>query len=264
MSKLSLAIGVLLLAYGALLALLYFRQEALIFPGSKLPADFRFAFDVPFEEVVIPVPGAELSALHFRQPQPRGVIFFLHGNGGNLEGWTENIDYYRRVNYDLFIIDYRGYGKSSGRYSSQRQIEDDVRAAWHAMQQRYDTPIPVVLYGRSLGAALAATLATEVDAELLVLVSPFTSMVAMAARHYPYVPSALLRYPFRTDRIIDRIETPILLIHGSEDRFIPPQQSETLRDLAAPGTRLLVIEGADHNDIHTFAAYLDGLAAALP
>lgn len=256
--------ALLLVLYLALLAILYTYQESLIFPGRKLPADFRFTFSVPFEELTIPVAGGQLNALHFRQPAPRGVIFFLHGNGGNLEGWTDNIEYYKKVNYDLFILDYRGYGKSTGRYQSQQQLMDDVRTAWQTMQNRYADPIPVVLYGRSLGAALAAALATEVQADLVVLVSPFTSMLAMANRQYPFVPDALLRYPLRTDQIIDQVTEPILFIHGSEDRFIPPADSEQLYHRVRDHSRLLIIEGANHNDIHTFDSYLGGLAAALP
>lgn len=256
--------GLLLVAYVAVLALLYARQESLIFPGSRLPADFAFEFPVPFEEISIPVPGATLNALHFPQPEPRGVIFFLHGNGGNLEGWTENIQYYQRVNYELFIFDYRGYGKSTGAYDQPGQLMDDVRAAWQVMQQRCGD-IPVVIYGRSLGAALATELATEVDAELLVLVSAFTSMVAMTRQHYPWVPPGLLRYPFRTDQIIDRARPPVVLIHGSDDRFIPPSHSYSLHSLLAEGRRRMkIIEGAAHNDIHNFEDYLGYLESVLP
>ncbi len=80
------------LVYGGLLVILYVKQESLIFPGRPLPADFEFQFDVPFRELTIPVDGAELNALHFQQDDPDGVIFFLHGNGGNLVDWTVNID----------------------------------------------------------------------------------------------------------------------------------------------------------------------------
>lgn len=260
---LAIGLGFVLLLYGALLALLYFFQEALIFPGSSLPKDFEFRFDVPFGELDIPVTGGTLNALHFRQPHPTGVIFFLHGNGGNLDDWTENIEWYGRANYDLFIFDYRGYGKSPGRITSEQQLLDDVRAAWRTMRDSYND-IPIVIYGRSLGSALAARLASEVEADLVVLVSPFTSMRAMARLHYPFVPGALLRYPLRTDAIIGDIAQPLLLIHGSDDRFIPPQHSKTLLSLTPPETQLLIVEGAGHNDIHRFPAYLNRLSAALP
>ena len=256
------AIAVPALAIAALLLYLYVFQENIIFAGTALPADHEFSFHVPFEEVSVEVEGAMLSALHFRQESPRGLIFFLHGNGGNLQSWTSNIDYYRRVNYDLFIFDYRGYGKSSGEIGSEAQLHADVRAAWDLVAPHYQDK-PVVIYGRSLGSALAVKLAREVDPRLLVLVSPFTSMVALAQQQYWFVPSSLVRYPFRTDEIITGVSVPIVLVHGDRDTLIPLQHSRELTNLAAR-SELLVIEGAGHNDIHAFADYIDGLTSRLP
>ena len=250
------------LAYAAVLGALYFKQERLIFPGRPLAADFQFRFDQKFEEVRIPVPGATLDALHFMQDQPRGLVFFLHGNAGNLQTWTTGIEFYRRVNYDLFILDYRGYGKSTGAIESEAQLDADVRAAWDAIAARYRGK-PIVIYGRSLGTGLAAKLAATVNAQLLVLVSPYTSLVAAAKDEYPFAPEWLLKYPLRTDEVIGSVKMPIVLLHGSEDRRIPLAHSQRLAALAHPPAELIVVEGAGHNDIHRFPGYLDALAARL-
>jgi hypothetical protein len=261
-----IAAGVLaalaVLGYGGALALLYLTQERIILPATTLPADYRFQFDQPFTEVWIPVQGATLHALHFRQPHPRGVVFFLHGNTGNLVTWTTGVDFYRRVNYDLFIIDYRGYGKSTGHVESEAQLHADVRAAYDAMTALYRAT-PVVIYGRSLGTALAASLARDVNPRLLVLVSAFTSLAAAATQEYPWAPEWILKYPMRTDAIIGDVKSPILLIHGSDDKLIPLANSERLKALARSPVELLVVPGAGHNDIHKFPVYLDGLAARL-
>ncbi len=253
------------IGYAGSLGVLYVEQERLIFPATTLPADFRFQFDQreqPFTEVWIPVDGARLHALRFTQPNPRGVVFFLHGNAGNLDTWTTGIDFYRRVNYDLFIIDYRGYGKSTGRIESEAQLHADARAAYDVMAPLYRDK-PIVIYGRSLGTALAASLARDVNPRLLVLVSPFTSLAAAAAQEYPWSPAWILKYPLRTDAIIGEIKSPILLMHGSDDKLIPMAHSERLKALARSPTELLVIHGAGHNDIHKFPAYRDDLAARL-
>ena len=251
------------LAIVAFFGYLFATQESRIFPGTPLPSDYDFEFDVPFEEVTIPVDGAELNALHFRQPNPRGLIFFLHGNGGNLAAWTSEAEYYQSINYDMFMLDYRGYGKSTGRIESESQLHLDVRTAWDRVAPQYTTK-PIVIYGRSLGTALAAKLAVDVDSDLVILVSPFTSMIAMARQQYPLLPEWLVRYPMRTDQRIDDIAAPILLVHGSADRLIPLEHSKTLVESAAAATRLLVISGAGHDDIHLFGDYLTGLAAVLP
>jgi alpha-beta hydrolase superfamily lysophospholipase len=250
------------LGYGGALALLYLSQDKLVLPATTLAADYRFQYDVPFEEVWIAVPGASLHALHFKQPNPRGVVFFLHGNAGNLVNWTTGVDFYRRVNYDLFIVDYRGYGKSTGHIESEAQLYADARAAYDAMAPLYRDK-PIVIYGRSLGTALAASLARDVQPRLLILVSPFSSLASAATDAYPWAPQWILKYPFRTDTIIGDVKSPILLIHGSDDKLIPIAHSERLRALARSPVELLVVPGAGHNDIHKFPVYLDGLAARL-
>jgi uncharacterized protein len=250
------------LGYAGALGLLYVTQERIILPASTLAADYRFQFDQPFEEVWIPVKGASLHALHFKQPNPRGVVFFLHGNAGNLVSWTTGLDFYRRVNYDLFIVDYRGYGKSTGHIENEAQLYADARAAYDAMAPLYRDK-PIVIYGRSLGTALAASLARDVQPRLLVLVSPFSSLAASAAQAYPWAPEWVLKYPLRTDTIIGDVKSSILLIHGSEDKLIPLSHSERLKALARSPVELLVVPGAGHSDIHKFPVYLDGLAARL-
>ncbi|MBN8454364.1 alpha/beta hydrolase, partial [Accumulibacter sp.] len=144
------------LAYLVLLAWIYHHQERLIFRPAPLPATHRFAL-ADVHEVAIPVAGATLSALHLRLPNPRGLIFFLHGNSGNAADWLTSTDFYRAANYDLLLLDYRGYGKSGGRIESEEQLRADVRAAWQAVAPAY-AGRRTVIYGRSLGTALAAGL----------------------------------------------------------------------------------------------------------
>ena len=148
--------------YPTVLAGAYWQQERLIFQPDLLSAAYRLASgDV--HEVAVKVDGAELSALHLRRPDPKGVVFFLHGNNGNLATWLTNADFYRRANFDLFMVDYRGYGKSSGRIKSEAQLRADVLAAWRSVAPLYACKCKVI-YGRSLGAALAAGLAAQVAA----------------------------------------------------------------------------------------------------
>jgi pimeloyl-ACP methyl ester carboxylesterase len=250
-----------LAAYAALLLLIWWQQERLIFLPTPLPADHRFDAGSDIHEAWIEVPGARLHALHLRNPSPRGLVFYLHGNAGNLEGWFVDADLYRRLNLDLFMLDYRGYGKSSGRIAGQAQLEADVRAAWAAVAPAYAGKRRIVL-GRSLGSALAASLAAELQPELTVLVSPYDSMASMARTHYPWVPTILLRYPLRTDEALARVRSPVLLVHGERDEVIDAAHSERLLR-AAPHAEYVVIAGAGHNDLQQFPAYSEALAARL-
>lgn len=254
-----------LLLYGAALTWLWFKQESLLFAPTVLAADYALATAPDVHEVSLDVPGARLSALHLRLPQPKGVVFFLHGNAGSLASWFVNPDYYRRANFDLFMLDYRGYGKSSGRIESEAQLRADVRAAWAVVAPQYKGR-KIVVYGRSLGSGLAAGLSAELadstPPDLTVLVSPYTSMAALAGEHYAWIPQAVLRYPLRTDQIVGRIRSPLLLIHGVQDALIPLAHSDTLKAMA-PHASLLRIAGAAHNDLQDFDTYLDGYGRAL-
>jgi len=247
-------------AYLALLTMVYFRQESLIFHPVPLAADFHFSLPGVREETVA-VAGAEMSALHLRLPHPDGVVFFLHGNSGNLQSWFTSVDFYRRTNFDLFILDYRGYGKSTGTIESEAQLHADVRAAWDRIAPQYAGGKRVI-YGRSLGTGLAARLAAEVQPDLTVLVSPYASLAEMGKLRFPWLPQFINRYSMRTDLWLPLIKRPVLIMHGDRDDLIPLQQGERLKQIRG-ASDLLVVKGAGHNDIHQFPAYLDGLAERL-
>ena len=273
MTRWPIAVAVLLLALVLVAVLsgaawLWFMQERLLFAPEVLPSQTRLAQEADISEHTLDVPGARLSALHLQQADAKGVVFFLHGNAGNLQTWFTNAAFYRQAGFDLYMLDYRGFGKSTGQIQSEAQLRADVRAAWNQVAPRYAGK-KIVVYGRSLGSGLAAGLAAELAAQgapqqpdLTVLVSAYSSMLALADQHFAWVPHFLLRYPLRTDQLIGSIRQPVLLFHGDRDALIPPRHSERLVQLA-PHATLLLVAGAAHNDVHEFPAYRDAFRAAL-
>jgi len=249
---LALLILVVLL-YGAVLALLWWGQERVLFQPTPLAPQHRMTLERDVHERWVEVPGARLHALHLRLPAPRGVVFSLHGNAGNLECWFTGLELYRRANFDLFMIDYRGYGKSSGRIDSEAQLHADVQAAWDAVAPAYAGRRRVI-FGRSLGTGLAVPLALRADPDLTILVSPYASMRALAAEHYRWVPSALLRYPLATDAAVPRLRGPLLLVHGEHDEIIGVHHAQALQR-AQPRAQLHIVRGAGHNDLDAFPEY---------
>jgi uncharacterized protein len=246
--------------YIAAIGLIAWQQERLLFRPDVLPPSHRFDFGPDVHERWIDVPGARLNVLHLKRPAPDGVVFFLHGNGGNLDSWFTNGDFYRAANLDLVMLDYRGYGKSTGGIASEAELMADVRAVWDAFAPAYAGQRRIV-YGRSLGSALAAQLAAEVQPDLTVLVSPYASMAELAAEHYPWVPRLLLRYPLDTGAALARVRGAVLIAHGEQDTLIPVDHSRRLKARLAQAT-LLVVPGAGHNDIHQFSAYTEALRQA--
>jgi uncharacterized protein len=245
----------------ALLAALWWRQEALLFHPQPLRPGHVLAQPPDVLERTVQVPGASLSVLELRLAQPRGVVFYLHGNAGNLKTWFIHTEPYRKAGLDLVMMDYRGYGKSTGRIGSEAELHADVRAVWDSVAARYAGQ-RVVLLGRSLGTGLAARLASELQPDLTVLVTPYLSLQALADEHYPWVPSPILRYPMLSHDWLARVRTPVMLLHGDADALIPLSHSQRLLRSAARG-RLVVIPSAGHNDIHQFPAYREALDRAL-
>ncbi|HSV57641.1 MAG TPA: alpha/beta fold hydrolase [Variovorax sp.] len=252
--------------YAAAVAWLWYRQEQILFEPAPLPADQPLFTDADVREFVVDVPGAQLSVAQLRRPEPRGVVFYLHGNSGNLHKWFVGLDAFRELNFDVVMMDYRGYGKSTGRIESEAQLRADVLAVWNAVAPEY-VGRRIVISGQSLGTALAAGLsaqlcATGVTPDLTLLISAYSSMRALADERFPWVPSRVLRYPLHTVDDACQVKGPVMLIHGDKDELIGLHHSEAIRK-ALPQCQMLCVEGAGHSDVHQFPSFREGVAAAL-
>ena len=259
-----------LLAIGAIyvgaIGWLYFRQERLLFEPAPLAPDDPICSDPDTREFFVDVPGAKLSCAHMALPNPRGVFFFLHGNSGNLKKWFVDLDAFRQANFDVVMFDYRGFGKSSGQIESEEQLRADVKAVWAHFSPMYDGK-RVVISGQSLGTGLAAGLAAELCSnghapDLTLLVSPYSSMRALAAELYPWVPMQVLKYPLHTLEHAAKLLGPVMLIHGEKDELIPIHHSETLCS-AMSKAELVRVDGAGHSDVHQFPTVRKALMSAL-
>ncbi|MEJ5990225.1 alpha/beta fold hydrolase [Ramlibacter sp. PS3R-8] len=258
-----LAIGAI---YAGAVSWLYFRQERLLFEPDALPHDDPICTDPDTREFFVDVPGARLSVAQMTRPDSRGVFFFLHGNSGNLKKWFVDLDAFRQANFDVVMFDYRGFGKSSGRIESEEQLRADVAAVWAHFAPAYQGK-RVVISGQSLGTGLAAGLAAQLGAEghapdLTLLVSPYSSMRALAAELYPWVPQQVLRYPLHTLEHAAKLLGPVMLIHGEKDELIPIHHSETLCK-SMRSAELVRVDGAGHSDVHQFPTVRKALASAL-
>lgn len=263
LSKFIIIIAVTILSvYCVAVIFIWQKQETLLFHPDPLVVDYQF--NLPYtHEVYIDVPDAKIHALHLKLPteQNRGIVLFLHGNAENLKEWFTNPDFWISSGYDVLMIDYRGYGKSTGNIESEEQLHSDALAAWNYIKDQYPGKKKVI-YGRSLGTALAAKLATQVTSDLVVLVSPYTSMKDMANQYYPWVPTMVLRYPLENNHYIQQLNTPILLLHGSNDQLINSNHSQKLASLNSRA-RFVEIPDAGHGDIHNFPLYTKTLLDAL-
>ncbi|QKG52185.1 alpha/beta hydrolase [Hymenobacter sp. BRD67] len=244
--------GVLLILYVLGCAWLYVKQETLLFYPQRLPAAYKFGFPGKYiEYTIISADGIPLNGLLFKADAAKGLVFFLHGNAGSLADWGRLAPVYQQLGYDVFMLDYRGYGKSQGTITSQAQLLNDVEAAYQQVASRY-AENTVVIAGYSLGTGPAAWLATRHQPKLLLLHAPYYSMTDMAAHTipvWPLLPNLLLRYPLPTNEFVTRLKCPLMLVHGDRDQVIPYASSLRLKALCATGSQLLIIPAAGHNGL---------------
>lgn len=235
------------------MGLVYLFQEKLIFLPVKLSSDFKFNYSAD-ERLIEVAPGVRLNALHFRLPDARGLVLYFHGNAGNLAEWGSVSENFLPLGYDVFVFDYRGYGKSDGVINSEAMLHADAQAIFNTVAKEY-SPEKIILYGRSLGSGMAVRLAAKTSVKALVLESPFFSMAEIGRFHYPFLPvSLLLRYPLRNDLYLPAVRCPIFIMHGTADEVIPWQSGQKLARLA-PAAKLLLLENGHHNNSSDFVEY---------
>ncbi len=235
--------------------MLYFLQERLIFKPEKLPADFKFVYEVPFKELFFDIePGVSINGLHFYVKDPLGLILYFHGNSRSIKGWAKCAKDFYRYQYDVVLVDYRGFGKSTGKRSEAKMLAD-MQFVYSRLAEQYQEN-HMLVYGRSIGSGFAAKIASENKPRYLILDAPYYSFQKVAERFLPILPvKYVLRYHLRTDRWIRRVNCHTYIIHGTKDRLIPISHSEKLERLNPNKITLIRIIGGRHNNLPSFPEY---------
>lgn len=233
--------------YMLVCVLVFFLQEKLIFFPQKLDKDYKFNFDQNFEEIYFTTEDKTLlHGILFKSGNAKGLIFYLHGNAGSLSTWGEVAKMYTDLHYDVFILDYRGFGKSEGSISGQEQIFQDIQIVYEAIKNRY-TETEIIVLGYSLGTGLAAKLAATNNPKLLILQTPYYSLTDIMKHSYPILPTFLLKYKFETNRYIRNCEMPIVIFHGDQDEVIYYGSSLKLKEEFGKKVTLITLIGQEHN-----------------
>ena len=205
--------------------------------------------------------GVRISGWFVPAQRPRGVILFCHGNAGNISHRLDSIQVFHGFGLSTLIFDYRGYGQSEGK-PTEKGTYLDAEAAWrYLVQQRKVAPTKIIIFGRSLGGAIAAWLAQDRTPRALIVESAFASVGDMAAQLYPYLPVRLFSaFDYNAIDYLRRVHCPVLIVHSRDDEMIPFSHGQRLFETANEPKSFLEITGTHNQGFITSARrYEDGL-----
>jgi len=244
------------IAYGAVLALVFVFQSHLVFyPGMGREVLLSpQSYGLRYETVELrTADGETLQAWWVPAENARGVVLFFHGNAGNISHRLDYLQMFNRLRYTTFIVDYRGYGKSTGSPSEEGTYRD-AEAAWEYLRHaRLAQPRDVVIAGESLGGAVATWLAAKVQPRAVLLFSTFTSVNDLGAQVYWFLPVRLLsRIGYDNLENLKRIQAPVFIAHSPDDDVVPYSHGRTLFEAAQEPKAFLEMRGG-HNDAFIFS-----------
>lgn len=251
------------LIYLLMVSALYLLQEKMIFRPSSLQSDYVFQFDKPFEELFLKTDkeGTIINALHFKVKAPKGVILYFHGNAGNLSRWGVIASEFTKYNYDVLVVDYRTYGKSSGVLNEAGLYRDAQFCYDYLAGLGYSN---IVVYGRSLGTAMALNVASKNKISHVILETPFYSIVDVAKKRFPVFPvEKMIKYHFSNFESINKVSSGVTIIHGTSDRVVPIKSAIKLFESAPKQTKFITIDKASHNNLSDFEMYWQSMDVIL-
>lgn len=247
---------VAVVAYAGIAALMYVMQRDLIYirdATRTAPADA----DLPgVTERILETPDGEKIVMWYGAAKPgQPTLLYFHGNGGALEVRRERMAKYLARGRGMLMMAYRGYSGSTGS-PSETAIVSDAKLAYQTLIKDGIKPEDIIVYGESLGAAVAVQVAAELPVRAVVLDSPFASLVDRARWAYPWLPvRLLLKDQFLSDEHIKRVHAPVFVLHGERDEVTPVEMGRALFDAANEPKELKVLPGAGHNDHYMFGSF---------
>lgn len=243
------AVKIIAGVYVGLSAILYFVQDSQIYVPSRIINFTPLDRNMPFENLRLTVPNGEtISAWYIPAEKPTKLtLLFCHGNGGNICGRLDSIMTFHRMDMNVMIFDYQGYGESTGKTTEQGTYDDAMTAWNYLVTVKGLSPGDIIVFGRSLGGAVAIELAERVQPKFLFSESTFTSAPDMAAKRFPVFPARLLcKFKYNNIKRIKNVHCPVLIAHGPDDSLLPFEHGRRLFDAANEPKYFAELHG-DHN-----------------
>ena len=256
--------------YVLLIVIATIFQEKFLFRNTKLAMNYRYEFKGDFEEMWFETEAnVKINALYFEtdSTKRKGLVVYFHGNADDLRRWGKHAVDFTKNDYDVLMIDYRQFGKSTGELS-EKALHSDAAYVYDWAKKRFPEN-QIIVYGRSLGTGIATRLAADNNPKMLLLETPYFSLGDVVNSYFPLIPyNAILKYQFRTDLIISKVHCKIHFFHGTKDAVVPYKSSLKLAALLnkKPSEILTTIPNGEHKNLGEFQAYhtaLDNLLRRL-
>lgn len=251
--------------------LLQYLQEKVVFLPIILQKDHEFDFAIEFEEYLWDTPfEGIINVLHFKIRQPKGVIVYFHGNADNLHRWGKIANEYTNFGYDVLVMDYRGYGKSSGP-RNEDYLYSDAQFCYDFAKRSYGEE-KIIVYGRSLGGSFALKVAADNHPKAVILEATFFNLQDIVNRWLPKTVtdkvSPKMTYHFLSNENISKVEVPLYHFHGTKDRVVPIKSGKKLFDAFKKSQpeitkKFIEISGATHDDLINHEEFVEELEKIL-
>ena len=263
MKKLQKVVLTLLALWILIMGLLHLFQERVIFLQEPIDAAHVYQFPFDFEEVNLKTADNQtINALHIKAKKPKGIILYFHGNQGNLIRWGNITSYFTQFNYDVFVIDYRGYGKSTGDFNEINMYNDALLS--YEYVKEYFSEENIIVYGRSLGTTFAVKVGSENNPKHVILEAPFYNLHHAANFKYKVIPKFILNFKFKSNEYITKIQSPMTIFHGTADKTTPIEGAKLLFELSSSTNKEFIsLENGTHHNVRDFEKYTNALKSIL-
>ena len=242
---------------------MYFNQESFIFHPLKINKETKFTYTEKFKEINLKTnEGITINNLYFETENPNGVVYFLHGNAENLSTWGNVVSIYLELGYNVFITDYRGYGKSEGNITDQTQLFSDAQLGYDFLKKEFKED-QIIIVGYSIGTGIASYLASTNNPQKLILQAPYFNLKTEMKSRFPFLPTSILKYPFENNLYLSKVKSPIFIFHGDKDYVITHENSIKLQSVLKEKDSVIILKNQDHVGINDNAEYQKNLLKIL-
>ncbi|MEP7277957.1 MAG: alpha/beta fold hydrolase [Bacteroidota bacterium] len=257
-------IKIVLMLYGLIGIGVFYLQDRILFQPEKMAKNRAYHFSEPHREMNIPYnDSSNINIIQFTTAvKPKGVVLYFHGNRKNIGWYARYASNFTKNGYEVWMMDYPGYGKSTGMLTEKR-LYDYAEQLYLLATARFAKD-SIVLYGKSMGSGIAAWVASRKNCRQLILEAPYYSFTSLAAHYLPVYPvNSMIHYKIPTYQYLQQVIVPVTIIHGTADGVIPYSNAELLKPFLKPQDQFITIEGGSHNNLNDFPVFHQKLDSLL-